>query len=91
MTWRVESTAPFTGIHNAYLDKLINEGASTTNYDARLSVYKQIYKYMSDQALMPFLYAGPLYDISNKDVHGPGVSTANYNNHLLEWPDLWKS
>jgi peptide/nickel transport system substrate-binding protein len=91
MTWRVESTAPFTGIHDPYLDKLINEGASTTNYDARLSVYKQIYAYMAKNALMPFLYAGPLYNISNKDVHGPGISTVNFNNYLFYWPDIWKS
>jgi ABC-type transport system substrate-binding protein len=89
MTWRVQSNAPFTGIHDPHLDKLIAQGASVTNYDARLSIYKQIYKYMSDNALMPFLYSGPLWNISNPKVQGPGVSTPMYNNYLIQWPDIW--
>ncbi|MBO0693161.1 MAG: hypothetical protein J2P58_09720, partial [Acidimicrobiaceae bacterium] len=89
MTWRVQSNAPFTGIHDKNLDKMIAQGASTTNYDTRLSIYKQIYKYMSDHALMPFLYAGPLWNISSIKAQGPGLSTPMYNNYLIQWPDIW--
>jgi peptide/nickel transport system substrate-binding protein len=91
MTWRVESNAPFTGIHDPVLDRLINAGAATANHAARGKIYKQIYQYMSDKALMPFLYAGPFYNIASTNAYGPGVSTPMYNNYLIEWPDVWVS
>jgi peptide/nickel transport system substrate-binding protein len=89
MSWRVESNAPFTGIHNAYLDKLINEGTSTLNHAARAKIYANIYSYMAKQALMPFLYAAPLYNIATLNVYGPGISTPEYNNWFIDWPSVW--
>jgi peptide/nickel transport system substrate-binding protein len=89
MTWRVQSNAPFTGIHNAHLDKLIAEGAASTNSDTRTSIYKEIYSYMNEQALMPFLYAAPLWNIASPKAQGPGLSFPMYNSYLIEWPDIW--
>ena len=89
MTWRVQSNAPFTGIHNKTLDKLIAEGASSTSTDVRTNIYKQIYSYLNQQALLPFLYAAPLWNIANTKAQGPGLSFPMYNNYLIEWPDIW--
>jgi peptide/nickel transport system substrate-binding protein len=89
MTWRAISNAPFTGIHDPVLDKMINAGAATVNHAARAAIYNQIYKYMSDEAYMPFLYAAPFYNITTTNVYGPGLSTPMYNTYLIGWPDIW--
>ncbi|MBO0692331.1 MAG: ABC transporter substrate-binding protein [Acidimicrobiaceae bacterium] len=89
MTWRVQSNAPFTGIHDKTLDKLIATGAATTDPEKRLGIYKQIFKYMSDQALMPFTYAAAQWNVSNPKAMGPGLSIPMYNNYLIQWPDIW--
>jgi peptide/nickel transport system substrate-binding protein len=91
MAWRVISGAPFTGINDPALDKLINAAAATVNHAARTKLYTQIYTYMSDKAYMPFLYATPFYNISTTNVHGPGLSTPMYNTYLIQWPDIWMS
>jgi peptide/nickel transport system substrate-binding protein len=88
MSWRVQSTAPFTGIHDPHLDKLINEGTATLNNAKRDKIYKQIFKYLSDHALLVFTYAPPGYNIATPKAHGPGIST---NQILPFWEDAWVS
>lgn len=88
MSWRVESNAPFTGIHNAYLDKLINEGTGTLNMAAREKIYKQIFHYLSEQALLAFTYTAPGYNIASPTAHGPGISG---NQVIPSWQDAWVS
>jgi ABC-type transport system substrate-binding protein len=91
LAWRVQSTGPFTGIHNAYLDQLVKEGVSTSDHDARATIYSKLYKYLSDNALMPFMYSSPLYNIVNPKAHGPGFDQGMANNLLIQWPDVWLS
>ncbi|MBO0747858.1 MAG: hypothetical protein J2O47_05890, partial [Acidimicrobiaceae bacterium] len=89
LAWRVQSTGPFTGIKNAYLDKLVAQGVSTPSHDGRLTIYTKLYKYLSDNALMPFTYAAPLYNIVNPKAHGGGLSQGMTNSYLIQWPSIW--
>jgi peptide/nickel transport system substrate-binding protein len=91
LAWRVISTGPFTGIHNAHLDTLINEGTATTSHAARSKIYEQIFQYMAQQALMPFYYAAPFYNMASTSAHGPGFSSSIFNPYYLDWADGWLS
>jgi peptide/nickel transport system substrate-binding protein len=91
LAWRAISTGPFTGIHNAHLDTLINEGTATTSQAARSKIYEEIFQYMAEQALMPFYYAAPFYNIATTAAHGPGFSSSIFNPYYLDWPDGWLS
>lgn len=79
------SHAPFTGIHDPKLDAMINQGASTANLQARAAVYRSIYKYISDQAYSPVLFAVPYYSLAVHGVSGPGLSTPNSE---VFWTDV---
>ncbi|MBO0713584.1 MAG: hypothetical protein J2P59_02420 [Acidimicrobiales bacterium] len=89
--WRVLSTGPFTGIHNTYLDSLISQGTATFSHAARLKIYKTLYKYLSDNALLPFTYSAPLFNIDSPKTHGPGLSQGMANSYLIYWPNVWLS
>lgn len=91
LAWRVVSNGPFTGIHNSYLDSLINQGTATFSHSARLKVYDTLYTYLSTNALMPFTYAAPLWNIVTPNTHGPGLSQGMANSYLIYWPDVWLS
>jgi peptide/nickel transport system substrate-binding protein len=73
--WRYYSTGPFTGTHDTYLDHLIDEAAATPNITAQVKIYKQIYSYLSQKAYLVFLYSAQPFNVSSKNVHGPGIST----------------
>lgn len=84
--WRYYSTGPFSGTHDPGLDQLINEAAATTNTGRQVSIYKQVYSYLSNKAYLVFVYLTDLYNVSSNKVVGPGVSTP------LEfpiWADVW--
>ena len=84
--WRYYSTAPFTGVKDANLDKLINEAAGTPVTGQQVKIYKQIDKYLSQKAYFAFLYLAPLQNLTAKSVHGPGVSTPL---EFPVWSDVW--
>jgi peptide/nickel transport system substrate-binding protein len=86
--WRYYSTGPFTGVKDPKLDALINAAAATTNTAKQVSLYKQVDKYLSDNALLPFLYLAPLYNLASKSAQGPGVSTPL---EFPNWQDVWLS
>jgi peptide/nickel transport system substrate-binding protein len=86
--WRYYSTGPFTGIKDPKLDALINAAAATTSTAKQVSIYKQIDKYLSDNALLPFLYLAPLHNLASKSAQGPGVSTPL---EFPKWQDVWLS
>jgi ABC-type transport system substrate-binding protein len=84
----VASNAPFTGIHNAYLDKLINQGATTLNNAKRGKIYRQIFEYMSQHALPDFIDTGDGYSIATTNAHGLGIDTNQIDPY---WQDAWVS
>jgi peptide/nickel transport system substrate-binding protein len=86
--WRYLSTGPFTGVHDPTLDAMINQATATVNVSQQKADYRKIFTYISQKAYTPLIYAGPLWNVSLKTVHGPGISTG-----LLAplWEDVWKS
>jgi hypothetical protein len=70
---------------------LINQGTATFSHAARLSVYEKLYTYLSTNALMPYTYAAPLWNIVSPTTHGPGLSQGMANSYLIYWPDVWMS
>jgi peptide/nickel transport system substrate-binding protein len=88
LTFRYLSTAPFTGIHDPALDKLINTATGTTVQVKRGAAYKAVFKMISDKAYSPFLFATPAFNVASKKVFGPGVSL---NGPGVNWENVWKS
>lgn len=84
---RFASNAPFTGIHDPALDKLINEGSSTVSMSARAKIYKQAFAYIAQKAYAPFLFTAPLfYTVVKKTVSGPGLTTSAPQ---ISWADVY--
>jgi peptide/nickel transport system substrate-binding protein len=88
MALRYASTAPFTGVKDPKLDKLINEGVGTLSTPARRVIYKKIAQYLSDNAYSPFLFNVPTFNLSAKGVSGPGLTT---NSFFVLWEDVTAS
>jgi peptide/nickel transport system substrate-binding protein len=86
LTFRYLSTAPFTGIHDPALDKLIDAATGTTVEAKRAAAYKAVFKMISDKAYSPFLYASPIFNVASKNVFGPGVSE---NGPGVNWESVW--
>lgn len=80
------STAPFTGIHDKHLDKLINGATGTLNVAAQAKIYKQLFEYVAKNAYAPTTYIAPTYNMATKTAHGPGVSTPQT---YAFWNDVW--
>lgn len=57
LTFRYTSNAPFTGVHDPTLDAMITKATETFPLAQRDKEFRQIWKYISDQAYSPFLYA----------------------------------
>jgi peptide/nickel transport system substrate-binding protein len=84
--WRYYSTGPFSGTHDTEVDALVNEAAATTKVGQQVALYRQEYELLNKKAYMIMLYYAPLEVLSQKTVHGPGISTS------LEypiWEDVW--
>jgi peptide/nickel transport system substrate-binding protein len=83
-----ESAAPFTGVHDPGLDQLIQQGVSVGSLQARSTIYRQIYKYISDKAYAPVLFFAPLYNVTVHNVTGTGLSTPGPE---IFWEDVKQS
>jgi len=86
--WRYYSTGPFTGIKSPALDHLIDGAAATTAMGKQVATYKQVDRYLSEHALLPFTYLVPLHNFTAKSAHGPGVSAPR---EFPLWQDAWMS
>ncbi|MBO0894434.1 MAG: hypothetical protein J2O39_08655, partial [Acidimicrobiales bacterium] len=82
--FRFGSTSPFTGVHDPKLDAMMNQAAGTFNKAQRAADYKQLFKYISDQAYAIFMFNVPAWDIATKNVTGlsqlPQVGFVNWTN-----------
>ena len=85
MALRYASSAPFTGVKDPKLDKLINEGVSVLSPAKRRPIYRQIATYISDHAYSPFLFNVPSWNVAAKNVSGPGLTTSNF---FVRWEDV---
>jgi peptide/nickel transport system substrate-binding protein len=83
LTFRYESDAPFTGVHDPTLDNMIHQAATILNQSQATKAYDAIWKYVSDNAYSPFLYVTPGYNLVTKGVSGPGLTS-------VRWQILWE-
>lgn len=87
LAFRFSSKAPFTGVKDPTLDKLLNEGAGTSDMAARAKVYRQIFSYVAKQALAPVLYSAPAaYNITVPGLSVLGLTTTN--NPVFDWGNV---
>jgi peptide/nickel transport system substrate-binding protein len=85
MALRYASTAPFTGVKDPALDKLINAGVATLSNAKRKAIYGQIAQYISAKAYSPFLFNVPSFNLTAKGVSGPGLTTSAF---YVQWQDV---
>jgi peptide/nickel transport system substrate-binding protein len=88
---RFGSTSPFSGVHDPKLDALFAAAAATDNPATRQSVYNQAEKYISDQAYGVFLFPSYGWNIADKGVTGPGLTTelpASAIRPVVFWQDV---
>jgi peptide/nickel transport system substrate-binding protein len=82
--FRFGSTSPFTGVHDPKLDAMMNQAEGTFNASQRATDYRQIFKYISDEAYGIFMFNVPDWDIATKNVTGlsqlPEVGFINWTN-----------
>lgn len=71
------STSPFSGVHDQTLDGMLNQAASTFDKSQRAADYRNIFKYLSDNAYGVFLFNFAVFNMYTKNVVGavgpPGV------------------
>ena len=71
------SASPFSGVHNQTLDAMLNQAASTLNASQRATDYRNIFKYLSDNAYGVFMFNFAVFNMYTKNVVGavgpPGV------------------
>jgi peptide/nickel transport system substrate-binding protein len=73
--FRFLSTAPYSGVRDKALDRMLTQAAGTLDRQQRGRLYAGIAKYISDQAYAPFLLATAPVAIARKGVHGPGLTS----------------
>jgi peptide/nickel transport system substrate-binding protein len=76
VAFRFASVSPFTGVWDPKVDGLINAAASTVDSSQRASDYAQLNAYIAKMAYGPFLFPIAGYNIADKGVYGPGLTTA---------------
>ncbi len=94
MAFRFASTSPFTGVWDPKVDTLINSAASTVDNSTRASDYAQLNAYIAKMAYGPFLFPIAGYNIADKGVYGPGLTTAIPTIVVLPgilWQDVYTS
>jgi peptide/nickel transport system substrate-binding protein len=78
-------TTFFNGTKDPTMYKLLDEAQGTFNMKQRATYYSQIFKYISEQAYMPFLFAVPTWDIASNSVNGlSSVSQTGF----INWTDV---
>jgi peptide/nickel transport system substrate-binding protein len=75
VAFRFASTSPFSGVHDPHLDALLNAAAGTIDPAARKRFYDEAAAYIAEKAYGPFLFPINGYDVADKGVQGPGLST----------------
>jgi peptide/nickel transport system substrate-binding protein len=91
LRFRFGSTAPFSGVHDEQLDKLIAAASSTMDAAQRDELYLQTARYISEHAYAPFLVANGTAQVT-RGLYGPGLTTkippVLVNTSVL-WQDVW--
>ena len=77
------SHGPFSGVHDAGLDALMNAGIAVANPTAREKIYKRIYADMASHAYADFLYSKPFFVLYSKKVNGISAKQSD-----IFWEDV---
>ena len=85
--WRVASDGPFTTVHDTKMDQLLTQATSSVNPEVTSNALKSVYSYLAQQAYLLMIYGQPYYNISQKNVHGPGIDS---NQPFIFWQSVWK-
>jgi peptide/nickel transport system substrate-binding protein len=72
--FRFSSMSPFSGVHDAHLDMLLNQASATVTMSERCSLYHQAAAYIAQQFYGPFYFAFAPANIAVKGVTGPGIT-----------------
>jgi peptide/nickel transport system substrate-binding protein len=89
---RFASESPYSGVRDPILDGLLLNAVSTTDHLERDRQYQVIARYISDNALAPFLIASAPAQVS-KGLYGPGLTTPIPSlliNTTILWQDVWR-
>lgn len=76
IAFRFGSTSPFSGVHSMTLDGLIDKANGTLDAHARRTYFNAIAEYLARNALAPFLFPINQYDIADRGVSAPGLTTS---------------
>lgn len=66
------------GLHDPKLDQMTAQATSTLNKAQQAAIWRTIYRYLSDQAYLPILFAVPFYPLVAHGVSGAGLTTPQY-------------
>lgn len=72
---RFRSDQIFSGVHDPDLDRLLYEGAASSDRARRAEIYRAVAARLSDEAYAPFLFAFAPTVLSRKGIEGPGLTT----------------
>jgi peptide/nickel transport system substrate-binding protein len=78
-------TTFFNGTKDPNLYKLLDEAQGTFNMKQRATYYQQIFKYLSDQAYLPTLFAVPTYELTSNNVTHFSIAAGL---GLVNWQDV---
>jgi ABC-type transport system substrate-binding protein len=78
-------TTFFNGTKDPTLYRLLDEAQGTFNMKVRAKYYSQIFKYLSDQAYLPCLFAVPSYELTSKSVTGFSIRAGL---GLVDWANV---
>jgi peptide/nickel transport system substrate-binding protein len=84
--FRFLSTSKFSGVHDPKLDSLLEE-ATEVPESARAGVYQEIAKYESDNAYTVQLFPTFLWDVADKNVYAPCLTTVCPETEDV--PEIW--
>jgi peptide/nickel transport system substrate-binding protein len=84
LSFSFSSTSPNSGVNDPTLNGLIAQGVQTVNTAEQTKIYTKIWKYISDKAYMIFLFGLPYYNVTERQVTGPGLSTDGFQ---VMWQD----
>jgi peptide/nickel transport system substrate-binding protein len=92
VSFRFRSGRPFSGVHDAELDRMLSAAAGAINPHERANLYSEAGKYISDNAYAPFLFAFAPAQITTGGIYGPGLTTRIppiLVNTAILWQDVW--
>jgi peptide/nickel transport system substrate-binding protein len=75
VSFRFNSTSPYSGVKDQKVDDLINQGVGTVDPAGRKKAYDELSAYIAQNAYAPFLFPLSSYSIATKGVYGPGITT----------------